>query len=99
MGPARILVAEDSPANRRILGLLLETLGFEAEMVEDGAKAVSRVAERAPDLVLMDCEMPVMSGYEATRALRAAGHTDLPIIAVTGYASDTDRVRAALRLG
>ena len=84
------LVADDNGTNRTVLTALLEHLGGRVEGVEDGAAAVSRLAEQAFDLVLMDVQMPVMDGLAATRALRtgaagpdAAGGV---IIGVTGNA-------------
>jgi CheY-like chemotaxis protein len=91
-----ILVAEDNVVNQRIITLLLEKLGLEAHVVNNGAEAVQAVSERDYPVVLMDCHMPEMDGFEATRAIRrmelvTGKHT--PIIAVTALAMAGDRER------
>lgn len=84
----RILVAEDNPVNRRVAAGMLERLGCEAVLVPDGAAAVTAVAAAEFDLVFMDCHMPVMDGFEASRALRAGpAGDDLPIVALTASAT------------
>ncbi len=92
--PARILVAEDNPVNQRVAERILEKLGHEVTIVENGALAVEAVRESRFDLVLMDCQMPEMDGYAATRAIRAleAGLTQhTPIVALTAHAMAHDR--------
>ncbi|MHC4838186.1 MAG: response regulator, partial [Planctomycetota bacterium] len=89
----RILLAEDNPVNRKLAVRLLEKAGLEVHAVENGLAALHAVAEGAFDLVLMDCQMPEMDGYEATRQIRAldgdAGRT--PIIALTANAMRGDQ--------
>ena len=96
--PLRILVAEDHDINRRLAMLMLEKLGYHAEFVSNGREAVAAVASQPYDVVLMDCQMPVMDGYEATRAIRAAQASQSPearhavhIIAMTANAMRGDR--------
>lgn len=94
----RALVAEDHPVNRTIIQLLLDQLGVEYAVVEDGLQALEAVANEAFDLVLMDVRMPGMDGLEASRRMRSSGFT-APIIAVTAdamEANDPDLVRAGL---
>ncbi len=67
---ARVLVAEDAPVNREILKYFLENLGIQVDLVQDGREAVDAVSKVAYDLVIMDCQMPEMDGYEATRIIR-----------------------------
>ncbi len=89
----RILVAEDNAINQLVAVGLLERLGYRAEVVSSGRQAVEAVARMRYDLLLMDCQMPEMDGFEAARAIRAqegTGHR-VPIIALTADA--TDRVR------
>jgi two-component system, cell cycle response regulator DivK len=94
----RILVVEDQEDNRQILRDLLGNAGYELTEAENGEEAIAAVAKRPPDLILMDIQLPVMDGYEATRRIRT--NPDLksvPIIAVTSYAltGDEDKARAA----
>ena len=93
-----ILVVEDQEDNRQILRDLLGNAGYELSEAEDGEEAIAAVAKRRPDLILMDIQLPVMDGYEATRRIRT--NPDLksvPIIAVTSYAlaGDEDKALAA----
>ena len=87
-----VLLAEDNPDNREMLARRLQRRGFTVDCAEDGALAVAAATRRKPDLVLMDVSMPVMSGLEATRALRAQPQTaDLKIIALTAHAMASAR--------
>ena len=88
----RVLLAEDNLLNQLMLRQHLDALGLEVEVVEDGAAALVACARAAPDIVLMDCQMPGLDGLEATAALRARGFTR-PIVAVTANASPGDRER------
>lgn len=91
--PARglhILVAEDHPMNRDVIRQFLEKLNQSADVVTDGAEAVAAVMRRHYDLVIMDMQMPVMDGIEATRNMRKLG-INVPIVALTANASDSDR--------
>ena len=91
----RILVAEDHPVNLDLLAGVLGELGYTADCVTDGLAAVNALQSTRYDLVLMDCEMPVMDGFEATRRIRnpATGTLNprVPIIAVTASAMAGDR--------
>src|SRR5262245_1256242 len=94
----RILVVEDPEDNRQILRELLGNAGFELVEAENGEEAVLAVTKHRPDLILMDIQLPLMDGYEATRRIRT--NPDLrrvPIIAVTSYAlsGDEDKALAA----
>ena len=90
---ARILVAEDDITNREVALAQLRKLGFRATAVTNGAEAIDAVQQLRYDLVLMDCEMPVMDGFEATRRIRGSLHRDVPIIALTADAMPADRDR------
>ena len=83
---ARILVAEDNRVSQAVAIMQLKKLGYAADLVSNGAEAVAAMDRRRYDLVLMDCEMPTMDGYEATRRIRASKGGDLPIIALTAHA-------------
>ena len=92
-----VLVAEDNTINQKVARRFLEKLGCTVEIVENGEDAVARVRERVYDVVFMDCQMPKMDGYEATRAIRRlAEHANLPIIAMTAHAGQEVRERCAL---
>ena len=70
----RILVAEDVPENQQLFVTLLESVGFEVCAVENGAEAINRCQTWHPHLILMDIQMPVMDGYEATRQIDRNSH-------------------------
>jgi signal transduction histidine kinase/DNA-binding NarL/FixJ family response regulator len=95
--PARILLVEDNPTNQKLASTVLTRLGHEVTLAGDGATALSCLAAADFDLVLMDCRMPVMDGFEATRRIRSgeAGVRDshVPIIAMTADAMEGDRER------
>jgi CheY-like chemotaxis protein len=92
----RILVVEDNLTNRLVVEAMLGKLGLAYETVENGLEAVQRVTTGIPpDLILMDCQMPVLDGYEATKQIRQweqqQGKPRLPIIALTAGAYEEDR--------
>lgn len=94
----RILVVEDQEDNRQILRDLLGSIGYEMLEANDGAAAVTQAVEHKPDLILMDIQLPVMDGYEATRRIKANPELrSIPIIVVTSYAlsGDEEKARAA----
>ena len=103
-GGKRILLVEDNEMNREIAGVILEEVGFVIESAPDGTDAVAMVEKSEEgyyDAVLMDVQMPVMNGYEATKAIRAMQRKDvktLPIIAMTANAMEEDK-EAALKSG
>lgn len=92
---ARLLVVEDNPVNQLVLQTLLSKLGNEVFTARHGGEAVTLLDQQPIDLVFMDCQMPVMDGYEATRLIRSAGNANrqLPIIAVTANVAANDRQR------
>ncbi|WP_284752709.1 PAS domain S-box protein [Arthrobacter sp. efr-133-R2A-120] len=91
----RILVVEDNEVNQLVACEMVAKLGYQAEVAADGAEAVSAIAARSYAAVLMDCHMPVMDGFEATKRIRARENRSarLPIIAMTAGAQDEDRER------
>ena len=87
----RVLLIEDTEDNRQIIRDLLETVGIELVEAVDGAAGVEAAKREKPDLILMDMQMPVMDGYQATRAIKADPDlAHIPVIAVTSYALSGD---------
>jgi two-component system cell cycle response regulator DivK len=92
---SQILVVEDTPDNRQIMRDLLTSAGYELIEAADGPAGVAAALAHIPDLILMDIQLPVFDGYEATRRIRAAPETAaIPIIAVTSYALSGDEAKA-----
>jgi CheY-like chemotaxis protein len=87
---ANILVAEDSMTNQEVAKSMLGLLGCETWLADNGAEAVEQVNLQTPDLVLMDCQMPVMDGYAATKAIRK-NWPNIPIVALTAGMGDNLR--------
>jgi signal transduction histidine kinase/ActR/RegA family two-component response regulator len=91
-----VLVVEDSAVNRTVAGHVLERAGFRAHLVDDALQALDALDVQTFDAILMDCQMPGMDGYEATRELRrreGAGERRTPVIAMTAHAMAGDRER------
>ena len=93
----RILLAEDNIINQKVAQSLLSKLGYKADVVANGLEAVKALEQINYDLVLMDCQMPEMDGFEATIMIRdrssAVINHDVPIIALTANAMKEDRER------
>ncbi len=89
---ARILYAEDTPVNRRLLSAFLISRGFDVTLAESGTQAIALARENPPDIILMDVQMPGMDGLEATRHIKADPRTaTVPVIALTAMAMEGDR--------
>ena len=92
----RILVAEDNPVNQDLMQEMLELMGLSVTVADNGGKALEALAEGEFDLMFMDCQMPVMDGFQATREIRLSDHENvrsLPIVALTANAMEGDRER------
>jgi PAS domain S-box-containing protein len=89
----KILLAEDNVVNERVALAMLGKFGYQAEAVKNGREVLAALEKDRFDLVLMDCQMPEMDGYEATRAIRSGDPTyrDIPIVALTANAMEGDR--------
>jgi len=90
---ARVLVVEDNAANLKVAVRMIERLGYRADMAGNGLEAVKALGQLDYDAVLMDCQMPEVDGYEATRRIRRQEHKHTPIIAMTASAMAGDRER------
>ncbi len=92
-GDCRILLAEDSEVNRIVVLHQLKDLGFRADSVSNGSRALAALEKQRYDLILMDCQMPELDGYETTREIRRReiGSRHTPIIAITAHAMKEDR--------
>ncbi len=91
----RLLIVEDNKVNQVVALGILENLGYQADVAADGRDALGALGRKDYDLILMDCQMPEMDGYEAARLIRqrdtAGRNHDIPIIAVTAHALAGDR--------
>jgi signal transduction histidine kinase len=93
-GVARILVAEDNQVNQKVVTAVLRKRGFAIELANDGREAVAKLENGDYDLILMDVQMPVLDGLEATRIIRRNPRwKSLPIVAMTAHAMNGDRER------
>jgi CheY-like chemotaxis protein/HPt (histidine-containing phosphotransfer) domain-containing protein len=93
---SRVLVAEDNPVNQKLIVRLLEKLGHKADVASNGLEAVEAMSQLGYSLVLMDCQMPEMDGFEATAEIRKRDEQEgihTPVIAVTAHAMKGDRER------
>jgi two-component system, cell cycle response regulator DivK len=91
----RILVVEDQEDNRRILRDLLAHAGYDVIEVGDGEQALTAAGAHHPDVILMDIQLPLLDGYEATRRIKAdPALKHIPIIVVTSYALSGDEAKA-----
>ncbi len=92
---AKILLVEDNEMNRDMLSRRLERKGFQVVMAVDGQQGLDMVASETPDLILMDMDLPIIDGWEATRRVKAGeGTRGIPVIALTAHAMMGDRDKA-----
>ena len=91
----KVLLVEDNEANRDMLARRLQRRGFEVVFAVDGAEGVAKSKTEHPDIVLMDMSLPVMNGWEATRAIKADATTNhIPVVALTAHSMAGDREKA-----
>jgi signal transduction histidine kinase/ActR/RegA family two-component response regulator len=90
-GTLRLLIAEDNPVNQRVASRMLQRLGYQADVVENGQLAVDAVERQAYDVIFMDVQMPELDGLEATRRIKARPGGTPWIIALTAHALEDDR--------
>lgn len=92
--PATILVVEDNALNLKLVRDVLQHAGYQVVEAVTGEDGVRLAAQQNPDLVLMDLQLPGIDGAEALRQLRATGRPHVPVIAVTAFAMEADRLKA-----
>ncbi len=95
--PKKILIVEDNELNMKLFADLLEAHGYETEQTREGLKAISLARKFKPDLILMDIQLPEVSGLEVTKWIKDDKTlSDIPIVAVTAFAmkGDEERIRA-----
>ncbi len=93
------LVVDDSKVIRKVARHILETLNFSVDEAEDGREALDRCGSRMPDVILLDWNMPVMSGMEFLRALRQSEHPAQPQVVFCTTENDVAHIRAAIAAG
>ena len=93
------LVVDDSKVIRKVARHILETLNFTVDEAEDGREALDRCGTRMPDVILLDWNMPVMSGMEFRRALRQSDPADQPKVVFCTTENDVAHIRAAIAAG
>jgi two-component system, sensor histidine kinase and response regulator len=89
----RVLVAEDNATNQKVIVMRLTRLGCVVDVANDGLEAVEAASSTAYDLILMDCQMPIMDGFQASRAIRQRGGRRVPVVALTANAMEGERER------
>jgi CheY-like chemotaxis protein len=93
-----ILVAEDNPTNQALILTQLKTLGYHADIVSNGEEALDKLADHTYDLLITDCNMPIIDGYTLVKTIREGGNNILPVIAITADAFPEKKVKC-LELG
>lgn len=95
MSNEKILLIEDSALNRRLIEAVLKPRGYRVLLAEDGQQGIDVAVAELPDLILMDVQLPGVSGYDATRILKSRPETrHIPIVALTAHAMTDERERA-----
>ncbi len=95
MSNETILLVEDSPLNRRLIEAILKPRGYRVLVAEDGQQGIDLATAELPSLILMDVQLPGVSGYDATRILKSRPETShIPIVALTAHAMTDERDRA-----
>jgi CheY-like chemotaxis protein len=89
----RALLVEDNPTNQFVARRFIEKAGCTVEVASNGAEALEKIAAEDFDVIFMDCQMPIMDGYEATKRIRQGRLSSVPIIAMTAHAMKGDRER------
>lgn len=89
----KVLIAEDNALNQKIIRIMVERLGWRYKMVSDGQAAVTECLNEEYDVVLMDIDMPIMNGWDATVEIKKA-KPDLPVIALTAFSEESFRQRS-----
>jgi signal transduction histidine kinase/CheY-like chemotaxis protein len=85
-----VLIVEDNPLNQKLMGILMQQMGCVYELANNGREAVEKAGKKGYDVILMDIQMPVMDGLEATKIIRGQLHQKVPIIALTAHVFEED---------
>jgi CheY-like chemotaxis protein len=88
-GQRRVLLAEDNPTTQSLISILMQQMGLDLAIVDNGQAALDYLVDKQVDLILMDCQMPILDGFKTTARLRAQGVTT-PVVALTAYARTED---------
>lgn len=91
--PLKILIAEDNLLNQKIISILIQRLGWHYHIVDNGKKAVDECQNNSYDVILMDIDMPVMNGWDATIEIKRQ-NPEIPVIALTAYSEEIFRERS-----
>lgn len=92
---AKILIVEDDQNNRDLIARLIQLMGHEPILANDGAQGVALARSMQPDLIIMDMGLPVLNGWQATHRIKSQPATShIPVLALTAYALNEDRLRA-----
>lgn len=91
MAKLSILLVEDNQVNQKVILAQLKMLGHEANLASNGSEVMPALDKNNYDLILMDCEMPIMNGFTATQLVRESNHSDIPILGITAQITDLDK--------
>lgn len=95
MNPISVLLCEDNELNQNLAGRIIQNFGFDLDIANNGLEGIEMLERKKYDVVLMDIQMPVMDGYQATKHIREVMNSDIPVIALTAHslAGEKDKSR------
>ena len=88
--PLRVLLAEDQPVNQKLMSAVMERLGHDLAIAENGIEVIRKLRDQPFDIILMDIQMPLMDGIQTTKVIRASDESwrDIPVVALTAHAME-----------